>query len=253
MITLEAINCGIRLGGRPVLEDVDFRIEGGEMIGILGPNGAGKSTLVKALAGLLPCCGIHLDGRSMSAIPPLERARMVAYLPQNAQAYWQVSCRDIVALGRMPHRGGGAADRRIVEEAMAEMDVMHLSERALTRLSGGERARVLLARALAVQAPVLLADEPIAHLDACHQLRVLELLRSRADKGEAVVVVLHDLSLAARMCDRVYVLNRGRVAASGCPDDILDDGLLASVFGITVLRGEQGGKPFLQPWKWVSS
>lgn len=249
MTQLEAHGIHIHLGERPILEDMDFAVAAGEMVGVLGPNGAGKSTLIRALAGLLPCPGIRLDGIDLATLPPRERARRMAYLPQSAVAHWPVPSREVVALGRMPHRPSPARDRRAIDQAMAEADVAHLADRAFTTLSGGERARVLLARALAVQAPVLLADEPIAHLDPSHQLGVLDLLRSRARQGDAVVVVLHDLALAARTCDRIYVLHRGRIAASGRAKDILSDALLASVFGITALRGERDGRPFLVPWE----
>lgn len=249
MTMLDVSSCTVRLSGRLVLDGVDFRVGRGEMVGILGPNGAGKSTLVRALAGLLPAAGVRLAGRPLAAVPAAERARLVAYMPQSAASAWPLPCRDVVALGRLPHRRSPALDRRLVAEAMAEADVAHLADRPLTAISGGERARVLLARALAVGAPVLLADEPVAHLDAAHQLQVLGLLRSRADKGDAVVVVMHDLSLASRHCDRVAVLAGGRVAATGRPAEVLDDALLAAVFGVAAARGEWRGRPFILPWE----
>ena len=202
---------------------------------------------------MIPCSGVRFDGEELNTVLPLVRARRIAYLAQSVQAYWQVSCKDVVALGRMPHRSSAAEDEKIIMEALATMDVEHLSTRVFNTLSGGERARVLLARALAVQGSVLLADEPIAHLDSSHQLRVLDLLRSRAAAGDAVVVVLHDLSLALRMCDRVCVLKQGEVVADGAPASVLDDELLASVFGISAVRGEKEGKTFLQPWGWIGS
>lgn len=252
MSRLELSSCSVRLSDRPVLHNVDFHVAGGELVGVLGPNGVGKSTLIKVLAGLLPAPGVRLDDRKLETVPPAERARLLAYMPQSAASAWPMPCREVVTLGRMPHRRSPAQDRRIVEEAMDEADIAHLASRPLTALSGGERARVLLARALAVRAPVLLADEPVAHLDPAHQLQVLGLLRARADKGDAVVVVMHDLSLASRHCDRVTVLDGGRVAASGIPDEVLDDALLASVFGIRAARGECGGRPFLLPWERIS-
>lgn len=252
MTVLDVSACSVRLKGRPVLDQVDFHVGRGEVVGILGPNGAGKSTLVKVLAGLLPMPGLCLDGRPVSTLPPAQRARQIAYVPQSAQAAWPMSCREVVGLGRLPHRISPVHDARVVAAAMAEADVSHLAERPLTTLSGGERARVLLARALAVRAPVLLADEPVAHLDPAHQLQVLALLRARADHGDAVVVVLHDLALAARHCDRVVVLDGGRVAAAGTADTVLDDTVLASVFGIRVARGQCAGRPFLLPWERIS-
>ncbi len=240
----------VAVGRRQVLDGVSVRLAPGELVGLVGPNGAGKSTLMKALAGLLPCTGIHLGEQALDRLKPAERARRIAYLPQGADAHWPVPCRDVVALGRMPHRARPRHDHAVIHRTLAEVDALHLAERPFTALSGGERARILLARALSVEAPVLLADEPVAHLDPCHQLRVLELLRRRAAEGDGVLVVLHDLSLAARCCDRLYVLHQGQVAAEGAAATVLDDQVLAQVFGIRAWRGP-AEQPVLVPWEAV--
>lgn len=261
MTTLEAYDVTVSLAGRQVLDHARLGVAGGEVLGLLGPNGAGKTTLIKVLAGLIGSAMVRVDGIDAAGLPPFARARHVAYLPQGTDSHWPMRVRDVVALGRLPHRVAWAADRRTAQKrdqmairrALAETDVEALADRPMTALSGGERARVLLARALAVEAPILLADEPVAHLDPGHQLQVLTMLRRRAQAGDAVVVVLHDLALAARHCDRVLVLDRGRVVVEGPPALVLDDALLARVYNIQVARGEHLGTPYLLPWSALSA
>lgn len=252
MTMLEARHLSVTLDGRLVLSDVSLSASKGQMLGLIGPNGAGKSTLLRALAGLIPAEGGFLDGRPVLSMSPKERARRLAYLPQGSDSHWPMAARDVVALGRMPHHGGGVRltpeDCEKVAQAIAEADVEALADRPMNRLSGGERARVLLARALAVGAPVLMADEPAAHLDVGHQLSMMQLLRRRADGGDTVVLVLHDLSSALRFCDRVAVLAQGRLVVQGHPAEVLTDACLADVFGIAVARGRHEDVPFFQPW-----
>ncbi len=233
------------------LAGVDARIEPGTLTAIVGPNGAGKTTLIKAAAGLLPLTSgscVVLD-RNIAAWPRDDLARRVAYLPQTGEAAWPIPANQIVALGRMPHGGGlsrlSAADADAVSRAMARTDTTAFAARAVNRLSAGERARVLMARALATGADVLLADEPAAHLDPAHQLQLLEILREEARRGVTVLVTLHELTLAAR-CDRVLVLKEGRVAAHGRPETALADDVLAGVFAVAARRTE-GGLPV--PWE----
>ena len=237
--------------GNPVLDAVSLSVAEGEMIGLIGPNGAGKTALLRLAVGFeKPDAGeVRLDDGLLSAIPAADRARRLAYLPQQPETAWPITVEQAVSLGRLPH---GDRDPDAVARALEAVGMSEFKDRPLTRLSGGERALVLLARALAVEAGLLLLDEPTANLDPAHQLRVMEVLRKRADHGDAVVVVMHDLSLAARSCDRLAVLHQGRLAADGTPDAILDDPLLRAVFSITVERGQVDGRPFLVPSRWVA-
>jgi iron complex transport system ATP-binding protein len=221
---------------RAVLGDASASFLPGKVTGIVGPNGAGKTTLLRVALGLLPFDDgdVTVLGRSLKNCSREWLARSIAYLPQENAVQWPMLVERIVALGRMPHgaRDNGAA----IADAMARCDVAQFAARRLNELSAGERARVLLARALATQAPILLVDEPAAHLDPAHQLRLMELLRGEAARDVAVAITLHDLSLASRFCDEIVVLRNGHVAGQGAPSDVLSDATLADVFGIAAKR-----------------
>lgn len=233
---VEAEDLVVELGGRVVVDRVSLRLEAGRWTAIVGPNGAGKSTLLAALAGLrTPRAGrVRLDGRPIGDWPARERARRVAWLGQHGEAEGGLAARDVVALGRLPALGllgaPGPADEAAVDAAMAETDCAGLATRRLSALSGGERQRVLIARALAVGTPVLLLDEPTAHLDAPHQRALLRGLRDRAARGVSVAAVLHDLGLALA-ADRLLVLVAGRVVADGPPSDPAVRAALEGAFG----------------------
>jgi len=249
MVRLE--NVAVRLGATEVVAGVSADLAGG-VIGLIGPNGAGKSTLVRAMAGLVPAQGaILIDGARVSALSPSERARRIAYLPQGQTVHWPLTVERLVALGRLPHLAPfarpGEADARAIEQALARTELRELRDRPIDQLSGGERARALLARALAVEAPLLLADEPLAALDPAHQIEVMALLREEAARGATVIAVLHDLTLAARWCDRLLLIDRGRLVADGAPRSVLTPERIGSVYGVSAFIGEAAGEPLIVP------
>jgi iron complex transport system ATP-binding protein len=225
------------LGGRAVLKDIGLRAGPGEFIGLIGPNGAGKSTLLRAAAGLIPAeAGSRLvQGTDISAMTARERARRLSYLPQSRPLYWSMPARSIVALGRFAYGNPlyeNAEDEAAVARALTETGAAHLAERPAGELSGGEIARIHLARALAGETALLLADEPVAALDPAHQIAVMALLRGKADAGRTVIAALHELTLAARYCTRLVVLSDGRIAFDGAPEAV-PAGVYADIFRVT--------------------
>lgn len=237
-------------GTRTVLDGVSLEARPGEVLGLLGANGAGKTTLLRLLAGLEPPAGgsVTFDGRAASTIGRAEMGRQLAYLAQGGAISWPMTVEAVVALGRLPHGGDTPADAAAIVRAMAAADIAHLRTRPAGSLSGGERRRVLLARALAVEGRALLADEPVAALDPAHQLHTMEVLRAKAGDGQTVVVVLHDLTLASRFCDRIALLAAGRLIAFGTPGAVLTADILAVAYGVTVEAGLRAGETFILPW-----
>ena len=253
MVTIRALDLSVRLGRHPAVSGVSAALEPGQLVGIIGPNGAGKSTLIRALLGLVRAASgaVSIDDTPITSLSRKDVARRVAYLPQGQTLHWPLLVERLVALGRMPHLGPlsrlSPEDEAMIDAALARADVLHLKGRIATELSGGERARVLLARALAVGAPALIADEPLAALDPGHQLDVMDLLKGEARAGSLVVTVLHDLGMAARYCDRLLLMDKGRLVADGRPMEVLTEQRLAEVYGISACIEADGEWPLILP------
>lgn len=233
---IETRNLTVMLGGRAVVRDASLSFQRGRVTAILGPNGAGKTSLIRALAGLIPARDILVDGTAVEALPLSDRARRIGYLPQNGTPAWNVTARELVALGRLPHRDRFAAerdaDRLAVDAAMRATDTLHLADRTVDTLSGGERARVKIARVLAGDPDWVIADEPLANLDPPHQRDTLALFRAAASAGKGVIVVLHQLNAALRAADDVVLLRDGVVLKAGTKSDVLTPETLAEAFGM---------------------
>ena len=235
MHVLDIRNLTVHLAERPVLHEVSFGVEKGSWLGVLGPNGSGKTTLLRTIGGMLPFEGsVLLDGRPISDWPGRDRARRLAFVRQSLGISFDFSVEDVVLLGRAPHKGWLApfdrSDRRLVRDALYQVDLEGFGHRSMFALSGGEQRRVLLAQALVQQADVLLLDEPTTHLDVHHQYEFLDHVRALVDGGATAVGVFHDLEIAARYTDRVIVLDRGQLRAHGRAGDVLTPDLIADVF-----------------------
>jgi iron complex transport system ATP-binding protein len=250
LLALDAVT--VRRGPCPVVDGVTATVVQGEIVGLLGPNGAGKTTLMRAALGLIPAEGlVFLGGTPIAQLSVRKRALLAAYLPQEREIAWPVRVETLVGLGRTPHlppgRAPGPADRAAIEAALGRMDLTAFRERPATALSGGERARALIARALAQEAPLLLADEPVVGLDPAHQLQLMAALREFAAAGRGVLVSLHDLGLAARWCARLILMDRGRLVADGPPEVVLTPERLAAVYGITAHLSRDEHGPLILP------
>ena len=251
-MNLNVQNLGFVHGRTATLEGISATFEAGRLSVILGPNGAGKSTLLACLAGLRkPNSGnAKLADEDITAMPAPTRAKRIGLLPQGAETHWAITSEALVALGRIPHsRGAGASadDRRAIAAAMQATATDGFAHRPITQLSGGERARVLLARVLAGEPEWILADEPLANLDPGYQLDILDLLRQQARGGKGVVAVLHDLHHAVRFADHVVLLHQGSIFAQGAVDDVITAQNLATVYGIDALlsKDEDGATQLL--------
>ena len=253
---LKIRNLTVTYGEIVALRGVSLSLAGGELLGVVGPNGSGQSTLVRAITRVVPLVegDIQLDGKRAAALPQRELARRVAVVPQNPHLPEAFTVLEVALMGRTPHLGllqsEGRADLAAVRRALEQTDTWCLAHRRVGELSGGERQRVVVARALAQETPLLLLDEPTAHLDVGHQAAVMELVRRlcRAE-GTAALAVVHDLTLASQYCDRLVMLNEGRVVAEGAPPEVLSPEVLASVYGtkVWVFPHPLTGRPVVTP------
>jgi iron complex transport system ATP-binding protein len=269
---LEIDGLEVRYGARLAVRPLSVKLAAGELVALVGPNGAGKSSLLKAIAELLPHSGtVRWNGAALAKLDARARARVVAYLAQTPALHWPMVARELVGLGRLPHRAYSSAptdvDHEAVSWALAQTEASAFAERSVERLSVGERARVLLARALAVRAPVLLVDEPIAMLDPYHQLQIMAVLQAYArgapeelgamtkgdvndvPRGALVIAVLHDLALAARFCTRVLLLDDGAVVNDGRPAQALSAAALERHYRVEALVTSHEGEPVIVPWR----
>ena len=254
-MNLSLVNLEFELNGSPAIGGVSAQFPTGQVTGILGPNGAGKTTLLRLAAGLLtPKSGhVAFDDPCVDFTLPNRRARHIGYLPQHNGAAWPVRVCDLVALGGFANETwadgmlASACHNQPVLEALDMCDAAHLSDRAITSLSGGEQARVFLARLLATQADILLLDEPVKMLDPAHQLKTMDLLARLAEAGRTVVVVMHDLNLALRYCDSVVLMRNGMVDAQGAPQDVFTQDRLQRIFGLDVSMVAHQGHLLVHP------
>ncbi len=251
-LTLEGAT--VALGGRDVLRSISAQFTSGRVTVVLGPNGAGKSTLAQLLAGILtPHAGAAMiDGAPIAGLTARDRARRIGYLPQALTAHWDMRVEELVALGRLPHRGAFAAlspaDREAIAAAMAATDTQRFASRSIGTLSGGEAARVHLARVLAGTPDWIIADEPLEGLDPAHRLDVLDRLRAAATAGAGVIVILHDLTHAARVADDALLIRDGGLVSMGAARDVLTPAILAPVYGVRLFEGvDDGGAALLIP------
>ncbi|NKD86331.1 ABC transporter ATP-binding protein [Haematospirillum jordaniae] len=250
MTSLLACSVLITPGHTVTIQADRFEAPKGALTGLIGPNGAGKSTLLRAIAGIVPARGAFtLDGTLLPAPETRARARLVGYLPQGHILHWSLSVRQVVELGRLPWAGrwrSGKADCKAVDRAMERVGIESLGKRDATTLSGGEKAKVMLARVLATETPVILADEPTANLDPAHQIAVCELLADLAKReNRSVTIVLHDLCLAARFCDHIAIMDKGCLGLSGTPEDVLVPSVIDPVYGVSFTNIKIGTFPVI--------
>ncbi|MDR2690275.1 MAG: ABC transporter ATP-binding protein [Azoarcus sp.] len=233
------------LGVENRLEDISLAMEPGEMLGVIGPNGSGKSSLLQSLAGILPARGeIWLKEAPLHTLSATERARRIGFLPQFCDSAWPLLAEEVVALGRLPWRD---RDEEAIQQAIRQADIAALAKKKINQLSGGEQARVWLARVLATRPHLILADEPIASLDLFYQAKVMETLRRYADGDNGVIIALHDLALAARHCDRLCLMQHGKIRAFGPPAEVLTASGLSATFGVPIHVDLTHAPPIILP------
>jgi iron complex transport system ATP-binding protein len=238
---LEINNLNFNYETNQVLEKVNFTITDGEFVGIIGPNGAGKSTLLKIIDGILPCHRnqVRLNDRAISGYTRKQLAKLISYLPQETEFVFSYTVEEVVQMGRFPYLMGigyySAEDEQIIADALAIMDIERFTHRHFNELSGGEKQRVLIASALVQQPRIILLDEPTSALDLHHQIEIYKILKGQQESQKlTVIVVTHDINLAAQYCDRMILLHRGRIICDGAPDEVLKFQTLQDIFGVNV-------------------
>ena len=236
-------NLSVMRADRAILQDISFTAQPGEFIGLIGPNGAGKTSLMRSILGLLP----HQGECNLSSLSPQAKAKTISWLPQSRDVAWPMSVRSLVLLGRQPHQSNATDDDKAVEDALGAMELEDLADRPATELSGGETARALIARCLAQNTDIFMADEPLAGLDMAHQLSTLDLLAERAKAGKLILTSVHDIGLAARYCTRFILLGHNRLLADGLPQEIMNQTAFSDVFGIETLFANTEDGPIFMP------
>ena len=255
MKLIDAKNIGFSIEGKTILDKVNVCLESGEMLGLIGPNGAGKSTLLKVLAKLNESFlgDYALKQKNISDYSRKDLAKIIGYQEQSAPVHWPLPVRRVVELGRLPHQGFSEKltdhDQQLIETAIDKAQIRDLLDREVSSLSGGERMRVLLARLFAGEHKIILADEPVASLDPYHQVHVMELLAEHAKAGNAVIVVLHDITLAARFCDRVILLDKGRCVAQDNVMALHESKQLEKTYQMSFHKNKMGDDVILTPWR----
>ncbi len=254
MNAIDLRNIRVQIEDRCIIRDLSLSIPRKTLVGIVGPNGAGKSTLAKSLLRLIGLSGgtASIFEKPLSSYRRAELAKTLSYLPQDAPVHWPIPAQDVVALGRFAHSATLGMLNKLdppVEAALRATDTFDLRKRSVAHLSGGEYARVMLARALAAEAPILVVDEPIASLDPYHQLHVMEILRQYADDNNTVLAILHDLTLAGRFCDRIVLMKDGSIIGDGRPEEILQRNILETAYQVVTVEGAHEGERFVIPWK----
>lgn len=237
---------------RQVLKTLSFEVSKPQLIGLLGPNGAGKTSLLRSLMSLIPYEGtICVKGEDLKALKAKSIARSIAYLPQERKVHWAITCSALVMLGRIPHQpkfgGPSQEDHEAVKRAMHQMGVLEFADRPFESLSGGEKARVLIARTLAQGTDIIIADEPAAGLDPAHQIEMMALFKDLVKMGKTVLVSLHDLPLASSYCDRILLMKEGEIIADAPPGEALSDPLMEKAFGISVRTLNEEGQTLVIP------
>lgn len=253
MNSLNIKNITVIIDGHDILNNVSFNLPRGQLVGLIGPNGAGKSILLKSILGFIDNAEgqVFLDDKNLSDLSLKERGQKISYAAQGAPVYWPLNVDHLVSLGRIPHLSPWQSlsdkDKNIINDAMKKTDVLHLAQRNITSLSGGERARVMLARTIVSNSDYLLADEPIEALDPYHQIKIMEILKKLATNNHGIFVVLHDLNMAQKYCDQLILLKNGKIISQGKPHDVLTDKNLEDAYQIKVKRFKEGDQTFLIP------